>query len=138
MRRVGKEQIQGLMLAHVARTAQIFTDESKPYLWTKGYFADHQSVNHAARQYARKRYPLSAGKPLVTTNTIEGVFGLLKRGVYGTFHSVSKDHLHRYLAEFEFRYNRRKIDDGPRVSQAIKAAQGKRLRYEDYVVREAS
>ena len=65
----------------------------------------------------------------VTTNTVEGFFSLLKRGVYGTFHSVSKKHLHRYVAEFEFRYNGRYLDDGARTVLAIKNAEGKRLMY---------
>ena len=65
----------------------------------------------------------------VTTNTVEGFFSLLKRGVYGTFHSVSKKHLHRYVAEFEFRYNGRYLDDGARTVLAIKKAEGKRLMY---------
>ena len=63
------------------------------------------------------------------TNTIEGFFSLLKRGIYGTFHSVSRHHLHRYLAEFEFRYNHRDIDDGARTIAAIQGAEGKRLLY---------
>lgn len=57
----------------------------------------------------------------------ESRFALLKRGVYGTFHSVSKRHLHRYVSEFEFRYNTRKMDDGERMERAIQAAQGTRL-----------
>jgi hypothetical protein len=69
----------------------------------------------------------------VTTNTVEGVFSLLKCGLYGTFHSVSRKHLHRYLSEFDFRYNHRKIDDGERTSLAIKGAEVKRLRYKQPV-----
>ena len=65
----------------------------------------------------------------MTTNTVEGFFSILKRGVYGTFHSVSKHHLHRYLSEFEFRYNTRKLDDGERTLAAIRRAEGKRLLY---------
>ena len=65
----------------------------------------------------------------VTTNTVEGFFALIKRGMYGTFHSVSKKHLHRYLAEFEFRYNTREMDDGERTLSAIRKSEGKRLRY---------
>jgi hypothetical protein len=72
----------------------------------------------------------------VTTNTVEGVFSLFKRGIYGTFHSVSRKHLHRYLAEFDFRYNTRKIDDGARAL-AIKGADCKRLFYKEPLVRVA-
>jgi hypothetical protein len=64
----------------------------------------------------------------VTTNTVEGFFSILKRGLYGTYHAVSKVHL-RYLAEFEFRYNGRKLNDGQRTLLAIQSAEGKRLVY---------
>jgi hypothetical protein len=67
----------------------------------------------------------------VTTNTVEGFFATLKRGINGSFHHVSKEHLHRYLAEFDFRYNNRKIDDHQRTVAAIAGFEGKRLRYKD-------
>src|SRR5437762_7334634 len=67
------------------------------------------------------------------SNTIEGVFSLIKRGVMGTFHSVSKKHLPNYLNEFEFRWNTRKLDDGARVSRAVKQVDGKRLMYRESV-----
>ncbi len=82
-------------------------------------------MNHGRREYVRGD---------VTTNTIEGFFSLLKRGIYGTFHSVSKEHLHRYLAEFEYRYNTRKMDDGERTALAIQRGDGKRLRYREPVL----
>jgi hypothetical protein len=88
----------------------------------------HDSVKHRDKEFARGD---------VTTNTIEGVFSLIKRGIYGTFHSVSKKHLHRYLAEFDFRYNTRKIDYGARTSLAIKRADRKRLLYKEPLVRMA-
>lgn len=77
-------------------------------------------LTHSRREYARGD---------VTTNTVEGFFSLLKRGLYGTFHSVSDRHLHRYVAEFEYRYNTRKLGDGERTTKAIRQAVGKRLRY---------
>src|SRR5438067_766391 len=67
------------------------------------------------------------------SNTIEGVFSLIKRGVMGTFHSVSRKHLPNYLNEFEFRWNTRKMNDGQRVAQAIKQVDGKRLKYRESV-----
>src|SRR5438045_6634409 len=85
-------------------------------------FPDHAKVDHSTGEYARGD---------VTTNTVEGYFGLLKRGINGTFHHVGPHHLHRYLAEFDFRYNARKIDDGDRTTLAITGAQGKRLMYRD-------
>ena len=69
----------------------------------------------------------------IHTNTIEGFFSLLKRGVYATFHNVSKKHLHRYVREFEFRYNKRRCDDGERVVPAIQSANLKRLTYKDAI-----
>ena len=63
----------------------------------------------------------------VHSNTAERFFALLKRGIIGTCHSVSKTHLHRYLAEFEFRHNARKLEDGERTVLAILSSEGKRL-----------
>lgn len=63
------------------------------------------------------------------TNTVESAFSLLKRGIYRTFHNVSRKHLHRYVAGFDFRWNGRKVDDGERLARAIRNAEGKRLRY---------
>jgi hypothetical protein len=65
------------------------------------------------------------------SNTVESAFSLLKRGIMGTFHNVSRKHLHRYVAEFDFRWNARKIDDGARTALAIRKADGKRLRYKE-------
>jgi transposase-like protein len=65
----------------------------------------------------------------IHSNTIEGVFSLIKRGVMGTFHSVSRKHLPNYLNEFQFRWNTRKMDDGERVSRLVKQIVGKRLEY---------
>lgn len=65
------------------------------------------------------------------TNTVEGFFALLKRSMVGTYHSVSKKHLHRYVSQAEFLYNTRREDDGERTAHAIRAASGKRLTYRD-------
>lgn len=106
-----------------ARATVLMTDENALYRPPGKGFAAHRVVNHERREYA---------KPDGTsTNTIESFFALLKRGLHGTFHSVSPEHLHRYVSEFEFRYNHRKIDDGERVELAIRAGDGKRLRYRE-------
>jgi hypothetical protein len=63
------------------------------------------------------------------TNTIEGFFSLLKRGIIGTYHHVSEQHLGRYTAEFDFRYNTRKLDDAERADESLLGAVGKRLTY---------
>lgn len=108
----------------VAPSATIVTDDYRAYpKATKGY-ADHRSVTHSAGEYARE----DADGFNVHSNTVEGVFSLLKRGIYGIYHNVSRKHLHRYCTEFEFRYNTREIEDGARVRQAIRGMEGKRLR----------
>lgn len=71
-------------------------------------------------------------------NTVESAFSLLKRGIMGTFHNVSREHLHHYVAEFDFRWNARKIDDGARTALAIRKADGKRLRYREPVAASAT
>lgn len=108
---------------NVDRRARIMTDEAKQYRGIGREFkGGHHTVKHSAGEYVRGD---------VTTNTVEGYFSIVKRGLNGIYHSVSKKHLHRYLAEFEFRYNRRELDDGERTVAAIQAADGKRLRYRE-------
>jgi hypothetical protein len=81
-------------------------------------------VKHSAKEYARRE-----DGQVSHTNTVEGFFSLLKRGVIGTFHQVSKQHLHLYLAEFDHRYNHRKVTDGERTVAGLVKARGKRLTY---------
>ena len=76
--------------------------------------------------YARKE-----GDVRISTNTIEGYFSFLKRGINGVYHHVGKHHLHRYLSEFDFSYNSRDIKDGERSLLAIRKVNGKRLKYRD-------
>ena len=119
MERVTAHSVGPALIEFVDDTAEIHTDESSVYRWLDSpWLGGHQSVNHSAREYARGP---------VTTNSVEGFFSLLKRGIYGTFHSVSKEHLHRYVDEFTFRYNTRELDDGERTLEAIRNAEGKRL-----------
>src|SRR3989304_2126046 len=97
------------------------TDEWSGYRGIgKEFSGGHETVCHSMWEYVRGD---------VHTNSIEGFFGMVRRGLDGIYHSVSKKHLHRYLAEFEFRHNNGKLADGQRVIAAIKAAQGKRLTY---------
>jgi len=103
-------------------SARLMTDEAPYYKKVGKEYADHQSVNHSAHEYARGD---------ATTNTVEGFFSILKRGINGTFHAVSKKHLHRYVSEFEHRYNTRKLTDGERIVATIRKAEGKRLIYKD-------
>jgi hypothetical protein len=86
-------------------------------------FAAHDTIKHSERIYAKGN---------VHTNTVEGFFALLKRGVMGSFHHVSKGHLHRYCDEFSFRYSNRSalgVDDGERAARIVLGAEGKRLTY---------
>lgn len=84
----------------------------------------HSLVNHKADEYVRHEEGVC-----VTTNTVEGYFSILKRGINGVYHHVSKKHLHRYLGEFDYRYNARQITDGERAQEALKGIEGKRLMY---------
>jgi len=84
----------------------------------------HSLVNHKADEYVRYEEGIC-----VTTNTVEGYFSILKRGINGVYHHVGRKHLHRYLGEFDFRYNERKVTDGERAQSALKGFEGKRLTY---------
>jgi len=103
----------------VDKQARIITDEHLAYRGLGKEFAGgHETVNHGTREYA-------CGD--VWTNTAESSFALIKRGLMGVYHAVSKKHLHRYLGEFDFRWNTRNMNDGDRTSLAIQSAMGKRL-----------
>jgi transposase-like protein len=125
MDRVTVNNLAPAIAANVDLRSRLCTDESTAYARIGECFeGGHESVAHGKREYARGD---------VHSNTIEGAFSLLKRGIYGTFHSVSRKHLPKYLAEFEFRYNARKANDGDRLALAIKASDGKRLTYAQQV-----
>jgi hypothetical protein len=86
-------------------------------------FASHETVNHAKGEYARGD---------VTTNTVEGYFSLFKRGLVGTYHHMSQQHIQRYLNEFDFRQGNRAalgVNDTMRAERIIKGVEGKRLTY---------
>lgn len=106
---------------NVSRKATVLTDDLNLYRGIGTEFAGgHETVNHSAGEYSRGA---------VHTNTGESFFALLKRGVHGTFHHISKKHLARYCDEFSFRWNGRKITDGERAVLAICGSEGKRLAY---------
>lgn len=103
----------------------IITDENPSYRGIgKEYLGGHHTVCHSAKEYVRGD---------IHSNTIESFFAIVKRGLNGIYHSVSKEHLHRYMAEFEFRYNFRELEDGERTVMAILGAEGKRLRYRESI-----
>lgn len=119
--RVDKRTIGEAIRQTVENGSTIYTDENAVYKHLgRGVGYNHDFVTHGSYEYVRGD---------VTTNTVEGFFALLKRGLHGTFHSVSRHHLHRYLSEFEFRWNHRKVDDGERTLAAIRGGEGKRLFY---------
>lgn len=109
--------------ASVDQGARILTDEWSGYRGIgKSFKRGHETVRHSTNEYVRGD---------VHTNTIEGFFGIVRRGLDGIYHSVSRRHLHRYLSEFEFRYNNRELGDGERTMLAVRQAEGKRLAYKD-------
>ncbi|HUO81979.1 MAG TPA: IS1595 family transposase, partial [Gammaproteobacteria bacterium] len=120
---VSAKTLRTAIRQNIDRRARIMTDEAAQYTGLENEFeGGHETVLHTAREYARGD---------VSTNTVEGYFSILKRGLNGIYHSVSRKHLHRYLAEYEFRYNNRELEDGERVVAAIRASDGRRLRYRE-------
>jgi len=105
---------------NVDRESRLHTDESGLYKKLGNEFAAHEKVWHSAKEYARGD---------VTTNTVEGYFGIFKRGMRGNYQHCAEKNLHRYLAEFDFRYNTRNVTDGERAALAVKGGEGKRLTY---------
>jgi len=122
MERVTGDQLGKVLAEHVEPDSTLMTDQFAAYRQPGKQFARHETVNHLAGEYARGE---------VTTNTVEGFFSQLKRSIDGTHHHVSKEHLHRYLAEFDYRYTTRKMRDGQRTVLTIQKADGKRLMYHD-------
>ena len=91
------------------------------------------SAGISRRKHRIDEYVRYEGNRIVTTNTVEGFFSILKRGIYGVYQHVSEAHLHRYLNEFDFRYSNREklgVNDTARASIALKGAKGRRLTYE--------
>jgi ISXO2-like transposase domain len=112
---------------NVSRKSTLNTDEASYYVKMGREFADHRTVDHTRSEYAYK----FDGKT-VSTNAAENYFRILKRGIVGTYHSISEAHLSRYLAEFDFRYNNRSklgVEDAERAAKAVLGAEGKRLTY---------
>jgi transposase-like protein len=117
------EGIKRALRENVSPNATLMTDDARLYRTIAKAFADHKSVNHSIGEYVRGT---------AHTNTIEGFFGVFKRGMTGVYQHCSGDHLHRYLAEFDFRYNNRSalgVEDAERAAKALAAIGGKRLTY---------
>lgn len=119
---VTSRNMGSLLAKHINAKTRLVTDESRVYTQTGKGFATHAKVNHTAGEYVKDN-------GVDHTNTVESSFALLKRGIYGSFHSVSEAHLPRYLAEFDFRANTRHLNDAERAAALLAAGQGKRLMY---------
>lgn len=121
--RVNAKTLKSAIRENVDHSSTIMTDEWGAYRGIgKEFDGGHHVVNHSKGEYRRDD---------ASTNEAEAFFALLKRGIVGSFHHVSKQHLDRYCDEFSFRWNHRKTTDGERTIEAIKGAEGKRLMYRD-------
>jgi hypothetical protein len=121
------DEVQPIVRANVAREARLMTDEAKIYTKLGVEFAEHGTTTHSARQY------VDYNDRTIHTNTVEGAFSIFKRGMKGVYQHCGEQHLHRYLAEFEFRYNTRTangFNDSQRGIEALKGIVGKRLTYQ--------
>jgi transposase-like protein len=108
---------------NISREARLMTDESRLYVGPGKWFSSHETVTHSHGEYVRGD---------VHTNTVENYFSVFKRGMRGIYQHCSEKHLHRYLAEFDFRYNRRSalgVEDMERTADALIGIVGKRLTY---------
>ncbi len=115
--------MRDVLVRNADRKSRLHTDESNLYPSIGSEFAKHETVNHAAKEYARDD---------VTTNSVEGLFGILKRGLNGNYQHCGEQHFQRYLNEFAFRYNNRarlSVNDTRRAMIAAHGADGKRLTY---------
>jgi transposase-like protein len=115
-----KVTVSRIVMENVAKESRLHTDESRLYFGADQHFASHETVVHSRKEYARGD---------VNTNSAEGFFGIFKRGMRGNYQHCAEKNLHRYLAEFEFRYNTRTITDGERAVLAVRGGDGKRLTY---------
>lgn len=121
---VTAKNLRPVLYSHVSRKSYLMTDESVVYPTLGREFSGHGTVNHSIEEYVRGTF--------WHTNTVENYFSILKRGITGTYHHVSQQHLKRYLAEFDFRYNERRalgVDDRTRADKLLKGIVGKRLTY---------
>lgn len=122
--RADKVTVTAIVSANVAKESRLHTDESRLYSDAHMHVAQHETVAHTGHEYVRGD---------VTTNTVEGYFSIFKRGMKGVYQHCGEKHLHRYLSEFDFRYNNRVklgVNDVARTDAAIRGIVGKRLTYQ--------
>jgi transposase-like protein len=121
--RVDGATVKEIILKNADRQSELMTDEAPIYIRTGWQYLSHQAVNHSEEEWVRG---------FAHTNTIEGYFSIFKRGMKGVYQHCKEKHLHRYLAEFDFRYSNRialGVDDSARTVRALQGAKGKRLTY---------
>ena len=124
------KSVRKVLDEHAEKSSHLMTDEARHYGKIGREFDEHSAVHHSRKEYVRGE---------AHTNTIEGFFSIFKRGLIGTYHQVSTQHLHRYVAEFEFRYNHRQtadadgvtfpVSDAERAMAMLNGITGKRLTY---------
>lgn len=122
---VTAKTVREVVVTNANRASVLMSDEASIYPKIGAEFANHLTVNHSANEYVRLG-------SYVHINTAENFYSILKRGITGTYHSVSEAHLHRYLKEFDFRYNNRSklgVEDNERAAIALRGIEGKRLTY---------
>jgi hypothetical protein len=115
--------VTAIVRDNITRESRLHTDESRLYIKVGAEFTAHETVTHSHGEYVRGD---------VHTNSVEGYFSIFKRGMKGIYQHCSEKHLHRYLAEFDFRYNHRirlGFNDGERAALAVKNADGRRVTY---------
>lgn len=123
--KVSAKTLRPILVSQVSRKSYLMTDQATVYPKIGEEFSGHGTVNHSIDEYVRHG-------GFMHTNTVENYFSILKRGITGTYHHVSQQHLKRYLAEFDFRYNERKglgVTDTERMEKSVQGIVGKRLTY---------
>ena len=122
------DTVKGIQVKYAMRGTHLMTDEgTTPYPVWLGHFQTHKTVTHSAAEYVRYEPGVT-----VHTNTIESFFSVFKRGMKGVYQHCTEKHMHRYLAEFEFRYNTRialGVNDAARAEHILRGIAGKRLMY---------
>ena len=121
---VNAANLRAILRENVTPESRIATDHLGTYRALDEDFLKHDLIDHGRKEYVRED---------VHVDTLEAWLSLLKRGLNGTYHHVSPQHLDRYVGEFQFRYNARKTKDGERATKAMRGAEGKRLVYKDAI-----
>jgi transposase-like protein len=118
---VSSETLKGAIRETVDARSRVITDDFMAYNGIGSeYDGGHETVCHSTKEYVRGD---------INTNTVESSFALMKRGIMGIYHNVSREYLHRYLWQFDFIWNNRHMNDGERTELMIRSAEGKRLMY---------